>query len=90
MVKDAVWELAWMGWHAAPGSDAPTLPLQQLDFGFPQDAPRAGSQLLCIGCLEHRIGRTLTHLDFTDVLINDPSGHCSERLRDRLTSGIAA
>jgi hypothetical protein len=47
-----------------------------------------GQEILCIGCLERRIGRTLTASDFIpDVLCNDPKQkHISERLRDRLTA----
>jgi hypothetical protein len=44
-------------------------------------------QFLCIGCLESRLGRTLTKSDFTPVPLNSLSrGHKSERLRNRLTS----
>lgn len=32
-----------------------------------------GKGYLCIGCLESRLGRTLTPSDFTKALINDPS-----------------
>jgi hypothetical protein len=30
-----------------------------------------GRQILCIGCLEKRIGRRLTPRDFTDASVND-------------------
>ncbi len=43
--------------------------------------------ILCIGCLERRIGRTLTKCDFSDVPLNDyevAGDHWSETLRDRL------
>src|SRR5258708_10590583 len=41
--------------------------------------------LLCICCLEDRLGRQLNRGDFTDAPINDPSyGRQSERLYDRL------
>jgi hypothetical protein len=45
-----------------------------------------GTEILCIGCLERRIGRTLVASDFIpDVPANDPNnGNGSERLRDRL------
>jgi hypothetical protein len=45
-----------------------------------------GQQVLCIGCLEKRIGRTLTAADFMDgVEVNDPGKrHMSDRFRDRL------
>ena len=45
-----------------------------------------GQQILCIGCLERRIGRTLTACDFTAVPLNDLADN-SARLRDRLTRG---
>jgi hypothetical protein len=45
-------------------------------------------EILCIGCLEQRIGRTLMASDFTAAPVNDPnhplSGHKSERMRHRL------
>ena len=41
--------------------------------------------VLCIGCLEDRIGRRLKSTDFTDAPINDPKpGYHSERLLSRL------
>jgi hypothetical protein len=44
-----------------------------------------GQQVLCIGCLEKRIGRTLTREDFIDAPINDPNQkRVSERMRPRL------
>jgi hypothetical protein len=44
-----------------------------------------GTEILCIGCLEKRIGRTLCRDDFTDVPANDPNeNQQSDRLRDRL------
>jgi hypothetical protein len=45
-----------------------------------------GQQILCIGCLEQRSGRTLTACDFTAVPLNDLADN-SARLRDRLTRG---
>jgi len=30
-----------------------------------------GQQILCIGCLQNRIGRRLTSADFTDAPVND-------------------
>jgi hypothetical protein len=46
-----------------------------------------GTEILCIGCLEDRLGRRLTRADFTDAPCNDPHrGHAmSARLRARLT-----
>jgi len=49
--------------------------------------------LLCIECLEKRLGRELTGVDFTDVPINDPARRgipMSERLLDRLGRKAAA
>jgi hypothetical protein len=43
-----------------------------------------GQEILCIGCLEKRIGRTLCRTDFTDAPINDPHEQHSDRMRDRL------
>lgn len=43
--------------------------------------------MLCIGCLEKRLGRELTASDFSSALLNDPSWHGiwrSQRLNDRL------
>jgi hypothetical protein len=44
-----------------------------------------GQEFLCIGCLEKRIGRTLTRHDFTDAPINELFEQ-SARLRDRVTA----
>lgn len=41
--------------------------------------------MLCVGCLELRIGRRLTPEDFTDAHINDPKTHpMTDRLRSRI------
>jgi hypothetical protein len=46
-----------------------------------------GQEVLCIGCLEQRLGRTLMACDFTDAPVNDPKQRCmSKRLRDRLSA----
>lgn len=47
-----------------------------------------GCEMLCIGCLETRIGRRLAPDDFTPgVLLNDPrAGGRSDRLLDRMTA----
>jgi len=49
----------------------------------------AAPGMLCIGCLENRIGRKLTRYDFMDAPINDlgyfPADR-SDRLIDRLTT----
>jgi hypothetical protein len=42
-----------------------------------------GSQILCIGCLETRLGRTLTPGDFTNAPINNPRSWDTERLASR-------
>lgn len=45
----------------------------------------ADQGMLCIGCLEDRIGRRLTSADFTDYPINrDTTEYRSPRLRTRL------
>lgn len=45
-----------------------------------------GRGMLCIGCLEERLGRELTSVDFTDVPINDQGNpDNSERLKIRLS-----
>jgi hypothetical protein len=44
-----------------------------------------GQEVLCIGCLEKRLGRTLIAGDFTAASVNDPHKRImSERMRDRL------
>jgi len=43
-----------------------------------------GQQVLCIGCLESRIGRRLTAADFTQCPLNDRGYERSARLRDRM------
>src|SRR5262245_46141152 len=48
-----------------------------------------GQQILCIGCLEQRLGRTLVRTDFADAPINDPSDpNISDRFRNRLTTDV--
>lgn len=45
--------------------------------------------MLCIGCVEHNLGRTLTREDFSDAPINDlddPDWPKSERLINRLST----
>ena len=42
--------------------------------------------ILCIGCLEQRLGRQVSRRDFLPAMLNDPSyGLHSDRLIDRLT-----
>jgi hypothetical protein len=43
-----------------------------------------GQSVLCVVCLEWRIGRTLCADDFADTVLHDPEGDISERLRERL------
>jgi hypothetical protein len=48
---------------------------------------RQGPELLCIGCLEARIGRSLVAGDFKRVPLNDPEGpEISTRMQDRLVA----
>jgi len=47
-----------------------------------------GRGMLCIGCLEDRLGRQLTSDDFTDAPINQGVFGYSERLRQRLAGSI--
>ena len=42
-----------------------------------------GEGMLCIGCLEKRLGRELTRGDFTDAPVNSLNGS-SSRMYDRL------
>ena len=42
--------------------------------------------MLCIGCLESRIGRILTSDDFTNAPLNQPSRRNSTRLASRLAA----
>lgn len=43
--------------------------------------------MLCVSCLETRLGRMLTPADFTDAPVNGDFGKKSGRLRDRLGHG---
>jgi hypothetical protein len=46
-----------------------------------------GQEILCIGCLEKRIGRKLTACDFIDAPVNHiDNWRKSDRLRNRLAS----
>jgi len=49
-----------------------------------------GQMVLCIGCLEKRIGRTLCATDFTDEMVNriDKVG-ISDRMRSRLAADVS-
>jgi hypothetical protein len=44
----------------------------------------AGRGMLCIGCLEARLGRELTPADFINAPINTPAFKKSKRLAQRL------
>lgn len=46
----------------------------------------ARSGMLCIGCLEKRMGRQLTPNDFPEAIINDPN--CGRRMSQRLKNRI--
>lgn len=50
-----------------------------------QDQQDREQRVLCVGCLEVRIGRKLRASDFTDAPINKHKDH-SARLLDRLTA----
>jgi hypothetical protein len=45
--------------------------------GFP------GPRFLCVGCVEARLGRRLTPVDFADVPLNDPDPWDTDRLASR-------
>jgi hypothetical protein len=74
MVRDSVWDLAWVG--------------RRKSWYSRLDCQQIGLEVLCIGCLEKRVGRTLRADDFIPgVPCNDPKQkHISARLRDRLTA----
>ena len=55
-----------------------------LAAGMPKREPMERGDFLCIGCLEARLGRTLTPRDFTDVPVNRPDRWKSPRLNARL------
>ena len=54
-----------------------------------QLAPQKLAGLLCVGCLENRIGRELVAADFTDARINSDAHRRSARLRNRLSLTVA-
>jgi hypothetical protein len=90
MATDDVWNQAWAGWPRDESglwqyidkrdlNDEQPLLFEQLDRFVREH------EILCIGCLESRIGRTLCRTDFIDVPLNDPNKfQLSDRLRDRL------
>lgn len=46
--------------------------------------------MLCVGCLEQRLGRRLTAADFTDAPVNHGSFFYSPRLIERLSTEAAS
>jgi len=51
------------------------------------DCVDGGEHMLCIGCLEDRLGRRLTCVDFPDLPVNTiHKSRRSSRLQDRLRS----
>jgi hypothetical protein len=95
MVADCVWDQAWPGRRKSyyrklddlnDAFDAQSLLFEQLDrFAYVE-----GQEILCIGCLENRIGRTLCRTDFINVPINDPSRYPNKIHSDRLLDRLAA
>lgn len=59
------------------------------DAVWPADLGPAGG-MLCVGCLETRLGRQLTSADFVAAEINEPDSCTSPRLRARLASESTA
>lgn len=61
-----------------------------LKFGLWKTVNPNDSGMLCIGCVEKRIGRKLSSVDFLKCPLNDMKrdvlGYASERLYDRLNS----
>lgn len=60
MVRNHIWESAW------PGSIT-TFAMYEAD----DDGVVPFSEILCIDCLERRLGRKLTRDDFTDAPVNN-------------------
>jgi hypothetical protein len=95
MVRDDVWERAWAG-RRKPGQPPPTPSFATCRLITARDGRvyrvlsdhNGAREILGIGCLEQRIGRTLMANDFIDAPVNDPNnplGSCmSERMRHRL------
>ncbi|MGO8876378.1 MAG: hypothetical protein ACLQNG_11525 [Acidimicrobiales bacterium] len=69
IVHDSVWEAAGM-------------PSELLVFPAGPVVVRPG--ILCIGCLERRLGRCLTPDDFDDWPVNEPNPNQTARLADRM------
>jgi hypothetical protein len=96
MVRHDVWERAWGRYK--PGQPPPPPPVatacrlvtardgRVYNVLFAAGARR---EILCIGCLERRINRTLMANDFTAPDPNEPRSHrsdMSERMRQRLSA----
>lgn len=82
MVTEETWQQA-VGMPPAIDVDADFLSMWQVDAMPP--AKDIGT-FLCIGCLEARLGRTLTPAGFADCRINNPGSRAhTPRLRSRLT-----
>lgn len=74
MVRDEVWAAAWAGRRVNCGCGAlGTVGGFQCVFEFNEMSRRRceACEVLCIGCLEQRLGRTLTRADFVDCRLND-------------------
>ena len=86
MVRDEIWAVAWHNRRLNCGCNNFSTVGGQCVFEF-NDTSRQrceACEILCIGCLEERLGRTLTRADFTDCRLNDPDKFRSARLRSRL------
>jgi hypothetical protein len=100
MVRNDVWERAWAG-RRKPGQPPPTPSFATCRLITMRDgrvcrvlSDHIGArEILCIGCLEQRIGRTLMANDFTDAPVNDPNdprrSRMSERMRHRLRAVVS-
>jgi hypothetical protein len=76
MVDDDLWEQAWIGRRKSR---------KYWDENRPHPV-YFRAEILCIGCLEARIGRTLVAGDFADAPVNSLRKCKSERMRERLTA----
>jgi hypothetical protein len=54
------------------------------------DEAGAKGGMLCIGCLEKRLGRELNTHDFIEALINSTQFRRSARLRDRMAKALVS
>jgi hypothetical protein len=97
MVRDDVWEPGWAG-RRKPEQPPPAPPFATCRLVTARDGSvyrvlysrDSAQEILCIGCLEQRIGRTLMANDFIDAPVNDPNdprnGRVSERMCHRLSA----